>query len=154
MVASCKEVIASILRVKSNMDSGMFFPIQKAAVKALQSTPEWYAELNEIYRERKLVACELLDTLGCQYNPDQVGLFVWAKINDREVGEIELSDRILEETHVFITPGSIFGRYGKRYIRLSLCVDKETLEEAKTRIGNANLGRGSTLSNNSKPPSL
>jgi aspartate/methionine/tyrosine aminotransferase len=112
----------------------MFLGLQHAAVEALKNGKEWFASLNKIYSERKLVAYQILDTLGCTYTKDQSGLFVWAKIAN-DVSNVETRiDEILYATKVFITPGFIFGETGNRYIRISLCSSVEALQEALTRI--------------------
>jgi aspartate/methionine/tyrosine aminotransferase len=133
-VAGKKEYVDAVLKVKSNMDSGMFLGLQHAAVEALKNGKEWFASVNKIYSERKLVAYQVLDTLGCTYTKDQSGLFVWAKISDHVSNVETWIDEILYATKVFITPGFIFGETGNRYIRISLCSSVETLQEALTRI--------------------
>ena len=134
MVAGRKEYIQAILQVKSNMDSGMFLPLQKAAVKALASPPEWQDNLNLKYLERRKHIWNILDKLGCEYRKDQAGLFVWAKIpQEFENGE-KYSDWLLNEFHIFIAPGFIFGSEGNKYIRMSICVNESILNEVKNRI--------------------
>lgn len=143
MVAAQSEIISEILKVKSQMDSGMFKPLQLAAVEALKQGPEWFRELNEEYRRRRTVAGEIFDLVGAEYDPSSSGMFLWGKVGaDRlpseataglTVGQL-VSDRILQEAGVFITPGFIFGRNGDDYIRISLCAAPETLVEAKRRI--------------------
>ena len=128
--------IEAVLRVKSNMDSGMFLGIQKAAVQALKQPDLWFNALNDSYSKRKVIACEILDLLECEYSPTQVGLFVWAKV-PHHVGSVEKwIDDILYESKVFITPGFIFGEAGARFIRISLCANENKLTEAKKRISN------------------
>jgi len=134
MVAGNSTYIENILRVKSNMDSGMFLPMQKAAVKALSNSRDWYQKINEEYSSRKEKAYEILETVGCTIDPNQVGMFVWAKIPDSTESVEELSEKILQEANVFITPGFIFGKNGERYLRISLCTKKEVLEDARQRI--------------------
>ncbi|MCE2895397.1 MAG: aminotransferase class I/II-fold pyridoxal phosphate-dependent enzyme [Flammeovirgaceae bacterium] len=133
-VAGNAHYVDAVLRVKSNMDSGMFLGLQHAAVEALKSGKEWFANLNAMYQERKDTACKILDVLGCSYSTQQSGLFVWAKapvgVNDVE----KWIDEILYGTHVFITPGFIFGETGRRHIRISLCATEEKLNEACNRI--------------------
>lgn len=133
-VAGNAHYIDAVLRVKSNMDSGMFLGLQHAAVEALQSGKEWFTNLNGMYQKRKNAACKILDVLGCSYSTQQSGLFVWAKapvgVNDVE----KWIDEILYGTHVFITPGFIFGETGRRHIRISLCATEEKLNEARNRI--------------------
>jgi LL-diaminopimelate aminotransferase len=133
-VAGNARYIDAVLRVKSNMDSGMFLGLQQAAVEALKSGPEWFVELNNVYQKRKDAACKILDALNCVYSSHQSGLFVWAKVPD-EINDAEKwIDEILYGTHVFITPGFIFGDAGNRHIRISLCATEEKLKEAKERI--------------------
>jgi LL-diaminopimelate aminotransferase len=134
MVAGRKEYLDYLVRFKSQMDSGMFKPMQMAAVKALELGPEWYDQVNSVYRERKVVVHELLDHLKCTYSHDQSGLFVWARIPDTEESGREVSERILHKSRVFITPGFIFGPQGERYIRVSLCQAVEVIREAVDRI--------------------
>ena len=126
--------INSILKVKSNMDSGMFLGLQKAAIEALKSGKEWHDDVNKIYRERRDVIFKIFDTLHCKYDPKQVGLFVWAKVPDSVESVEQFVDDILFKNDVFITPGFIFGSNGNRYVRASLCAPKETCEEALKRI--------------------
>ncbi len=123
-----------IQRFKSNMDSGMFLALQMAAVKALQLDPSWYDQLNAIYTERKKSAAAILKVLGCDYQDDQQGMFLWAKIPSQYKDGYELSDKILNEAHVFITPGGIFGKNGNTYIRISLCTPVEIFDKALSRI--------------------
>ena len=134
MLAGAAEYLEPVVRFKSNMDSGMFKPIQEAAVKALQNPPSWYKELNDVYRARRKEVFALLDLLECSYDPHQVGMFVWAKIPNYYPDGYTLSDAILEATHVFITPGGIFGTQGNGYIRVSLCSDAKVFQEANARI--------------------
>lgn len=134
MLAGASEYLEPVVRFKSNMDSGMFKPIQEAAVKALQNPPSWYSELNDIYRARRKEVFALLDLLECSYDPHQVGMFVWAKIPNYYPDGYALSDAILDSTHVFITPGGIFGSQGNGYIRVSLCADAKVFQEANARI--------------------
>ncbi len=134
MVAGRKEYLDYLMRFKSQMDSGMFKPMQFAAVKALEADQEWYTSLNSVYRERKEVAHALLDYLNCTYSTDQSGLFVWARIPLSEISGQDLADRILLEKRVFITPGFIFGPQGDQYVRVSLCQPKEVISSAIDRI--------------------
>lgn len=140
MLAASEARVNEILRFKSNMDSGMFLPVQLAAAKALSLGPEWYVELNETYRNRRQRVFQLLDGLGCTYDPHQVGLFVWARIPAAYLDGYALSDEILQKSRVFITPGGIFGNGGNSYIRVSLCATEETLEAAMQRISKASVG--------------
>lgn len=134
MVAATKTHIDNILRFKSNLDSGMFLPIQQAAVEALSLGAEWFTDLNKEYRERRKIAAEILDVLGCSFDQKQVGMFLWAKVPG-QVAEVEpWVDDILLNAQVFLTPGFIFGSNGGRYIRISLCSTQEAFREALTRI--------------------
>lgn len=135
-VAGKKEYIEAVLRVKSNMDSGMFLGIQHAAAEALQNGEEWFTALNKVYADRKKVAEQILDVLGCTYAHDQSGLFVWAKAPAHVPDVEKWIDEVLYGTKVFITPGFIFGDAGKRYIRVSLCCTEDTLKQALARIEN------------------
>lgn len=133
-VAGKKEYIESILKVKSNMDSGMFLGLQQAATEALKNGDEWFRSVNKTYAERREVARRILTELGCTFSVNQSGLFTWAKAPD-EVEDVERwIDEILYGTKVFITPGFIFGEGGRRYIRISLCATVEKLGEALDRI--------------------
>jgi len=134
-VAGRKDFIDSVLKVKSNMDSGMFLGLQHAATEALNNNgKEWFSALNKMYGERRQAATQILDTLGCAYAGKQSGLFVWAKAPD-EIADVEKwIDEILYGTKVFITPGFIFGEAGRRFIRISLCCTVEKLKEALARI--------------------
>jgi aspartate/methionine/tyrosine aminotransferase len=136
LVASATH-INSILRFKSNMDSGMFLPVQLAAAKALELGEDWFKGVNEVYLERKKLACKLLDLLQCKYAVDQVGMFVWAAIPSQYESGYQLSDEVLQDARVFITPGGIFGDAGDKFVRLSLCSKKEVLEEAIDRVEQA-----------------
>lgn len=134
MVAGHSEYLKSILRVKSNMDSGMFLPIQKAAVEALNNPQDWYEQINTVYEKRRKTVEEIMDILGCQYDKNQVGLFVWGRIPETIASCEKYVEEILKKAGVFITPGFIFGSKGERYIRISLCARADLLEEAKNRI--------------------
>jgi aspartate/methionine/tyrosine aminotransferase len=135
MVAADAEVIAQILKVKSQMDSGMFKPLQLAAVQALSRGPEWFRELNDEYRRRKVLAGEIFDMLGVTYDRNSSGMFLWGKVPmpDNSAGQ-RLSDKILYEAGVFITPGFIFGKNGEEYVRISLCSKPQVLKRAAERI--------------------
>lgn len=135
MVAGRKDRIADILRFKSNMDSGMFYPIQAAAEEALLIDESWYKDLNRMYRERESYGYALMDSLGCRYVPGQAGLFIWARIPENFEGDcFAFSDKVLDECDVFVTPGGVFGSEGTRYVRISLCMPKERLKEAALRV--------------------
>jgi aspartate/methionine/tyrosine aminotransferase len=129
-----KERINEVLRFKSNMDSGMFLPVQLAAAKALSLDKQWYDDVNAVYSQRREKVYELLDALNCSYSAKQSGLFVWAKIPATYENAYLLSDKVLYESNVFITPGGIFGNAGDGYIRISLCATKEKIQEAIGRI--------------------
>ena len=134
MLATNAEFVQWILKVKSNVDSGMFRPMMVAAVAALQNSEEWHAEMNKVYTRRRVLACKIMDALDCVYDIKQVGMFLWAKIPDRYKDSGELADEILYGKNVFITPGFIFGDKGNRYVRISLCCPEPMLEEALSRI--------------------
>lgn len=134
MLTSNAEFVQWILKVKSNIDSGMFRPLQLAAAKALSCENEWYSEMNKVYRKRRKLAGEIMDVLGCSYDSQQVGMFLWGKVPDECVNVEQLTDRLLHQAHVFVTPGFIFGSNGSRYIRLSLCCNEEMLAKALDRI--------------------
>lgn len=140
VLCGAKERIEEVLRFKSNMDSGMFQPVQSAAAKALTLGQDWYNELNAVYRKRRSMVFELLNLLNCEFDKGQAGMFVWAKINQLYQNGYELSDAILHGSNVFITPGGIFGSAGDNYIRVSLCSTEEKIKESIERIKNVNLG--------------
>jgi LL-diaminopimelate aminotransferase len=134
-VAGRKDFVDAVLKVKSNMDSGMFLGLQHAATEALNHNREdWFTALNKMYTERKQAATQILDLLGCTYAAKQSGLFVWAKAPDNIADVEKWIDEILYGTRVFITPGFIFGEAGRRFIRISLCCTVEKLREALGRI--------------------
>ena len=146
MVAAEADVISQILKVKSQMDSGMFKPLQLAAVEALAQGPEWFAQLNEEYARRRVLAGEIFDMLGVTYDRNSSGMFLWGKVgessislcsgrgvSEKSAGE-QLSDKILYEAGVFITPGFIFGKNGEDYVRISLCAKPEVLKRAAENI--------------------
>ncbi|MFM7091897.1 MAG: pyridoxal phosphate-dependent aminotransferase [Bacteroidota bacterium] len=134
MLAGRADYLAEILRFKSNMDSGMFYGIQKAAISALQLPESWYDKLNEVYMVRRKVAEKVMDLLGCVFSENQVGMFLWAKIPEQYENAYQLADRLLYETNLFITPGGIFGDGGLHYLRISLCSPVEDFNEAIDRI--------------------
>ena len=136
VLCGAKERINEVLVFKSNMDSGMFLPVQLAAAKALSLGKEWYDGINAVYRKRRIKAYELLSLLDCTHSADQVGMFVWAKIPGRYSTGFKLSDDVLYRARVFITPGGIFGSAGEKYIRVSLCSTEEKFEESIERIKN------------------
>ena len=133
MVVGKGEIIKSILQVKSNMDSGMFLGIQKGAVEALNSSKDWFKELNKAYTKRRKIVWEIFDILGCYYNKESAGLFVWARL-PKGRSAMEYTDQLLKEKEVFMTPGSIFGKNGKDYIRTSLCVSEADLNTVLQRL--------------------
>ena len=126
--------LSDILRFKSNMDSGMYLPVQLAAVEALRNDLSWYEDLNKIYRERQQKVFELMNLLGCRFDTQQKGMFVWAKVPPQYADGFALSDDILYGANVFITPGGIFGSAGDGYIRISLCAQVSVFEAAIERI--------------------
>jgi LL-diaminopimelate aminotransferase len=134
MIAASAGNIEKILRFKSNMDSGMFLPLQVAAAKALTLDEDWHAQLNKVYALRRKKVYALLDALNCYYNKEQVGLFVWARIPGNLESAFQLSDEILDSARVFITPGGIFGSNGNKFIRISLCSTEEKINEALQRV--------------------
>ncbi len=134
VLCGAKERMDEILRFKSNMDSGMFLPVQLAAAKALELGPDWHQSVNAVYRKRRERVVELLKLLGCPVDETQAGLFVWAPVPGSYKDGYELSDRILNEARVFLTPGGIFGDAGNKYIRVSLCATEEKIEESINRV--------------------
>lgn len=134
LVAGHRDYINTILKVKSNMDSGMFRALQEAAAEALGNPDSWYEGLNSVYSSRRLIVEELMNILNCRFDPEQTGMFVWGRIPDNTESCEKFVDDILHRHHVFITPGFIFGSGGDRYIRISLCADEKTLNEAKRRL--------------------
>jgi hypothetical protein len=134
MLATNAEFVQWIVKVKSNVDSGQFRPMQLAAVEALKADESWYKEMNDIYGRRRLIAESILQTLGCTWDPNQSGLFLWGRIPENYSDAGELADIVLYNANVFITPGFIFGSQGKRFVRLSLCCTEKKLVEALERI--------------------
>ena len=134
MLSGKAESIQAVLKLKSNMDSGMFFVIQQVAIAALKADNVWFESLNKIYSKRRKLVEQLATKLGAVYDPKSVGLFVWAKLPSGAVDAETFIDKILQEQHIFITPGTIFGSQGEGYIRFSLCVPEATIEEAIKRI--------------------
>ena len=134
MMLGNEENINAVLKVKSNMDSGMFYGIQKGAISALQSSPEWYKNLNRIYKRRRDLIFKLADKLNCSYDKNAVGMFVWAKLPEGINSSEKFIDDILNEKSIFITPGTIFGSNGEGYIRFSLCVSEDKIKEAIKRL--------------------
>ena len=135
MVTSNAQFIECILRITSNRDSGVFRPMQKAAVAAMSNDDEWHEKHNiELYAKRRALAEEIMTTLGCSFDKDQVGMFLWGKIPSKYESSAELADRVLYDARVFITPGFIFGSNGEKYVRISLCSKEDKLQNALDRI--------------------
>lgn len=134
MLASNRQFIEWILKVKSNIDSGQFKPSMEAAVEALGCDKEWYEILNKVYAERRKIAERIMEALGCEFDTSQKGLFLWGKIPQTAESSEKFADKILYEARVFLTPGFIFGSNGERYIRISLCAKEDKMEEALSRI--------------------
>lgn len=139
MLVGKKDRIEEVLRFKSNMDSGMYLPIQLAAAKALSLDKDWYDGINVIYKARREKVFELLDLLQCTYSKTQVGMFVWASIPATYADGFALSDKVLYDANVFITPGGIFGTGGNAFIRISLCATVARFELAIEKIKNAGI---------------
>ncbi|WP_299128034.1 aminotransferase class I/II-fold pyridoxal phosphate-dependent enzyme [uncultured Winogradskyella sp.] len=127
------EHLSAVLKVKSNMDSGMFYGIQKGAIEALKSSDMWYASLNSIYEKRRKLIWQLAEALNCTYDNDATGMFIWAKLPSKIKSEA-FTDKVLKKHSIFITPGTVFGSNGEGYVRFSLCAPEETIKEAITRI--------------------
>ena len=134
MLCGAKERINEVLKFKSNMDSGMFLPVQLAAAKALTLDGDWYKNVNEIYKKRQQKVFQLLDLVQCHFSNKQAGMFVWAAIPEKYKDGYQLSDEVLQQANVFITPGAIFGTQGNKYVRVSLCSTEQKIEEAIKRI--------------------
>jgi aspartate/methionine/tyrosine aminotransferase len=134
MVLGNAACIDAVLKVKSNMDSGMFYGIQKGAIAALKSDTSWFESMNAIYRKRRVLTEQLAEKLGCEVYKEGVGLFVWAKLPAGVNSAEQFIDQILYEKHIFITPGTIFGSNGEGYIRFALCVKEEKVQEAIDRF--------------------
>ena len=135
MLATNAEFVKWILKVKSNIDSGTFRPVQLAAAEAYRNTDEWHRQFNiDTYAERRTIAEDIMKVLGCRFDPSQQGMFLWGRIPD-SIGDVEeLTERVLHDARVFITPGFIFGSNGRRFIRISLCAKPEKMREALNRI--------------------
>ena len=134
MLVGAKQRIDEVIRFKSNMDSGMFLPVQLAAATALSLPKGWYDSVNAVYKKRREKVFELLDLLNCDYSKNQVGMFVWAKIPSKYKSGFELSDDVLYNANVFITPGGIFGSAGENYVRVSLCTSEEKFTQSIKRV--------------------
>ena len=135
MLSGNAEIIQAVLKVKSNMDSGMFYGIQQGAINALNVDQSWFEGLNKVYKKRKNLIKILATKLETQYDSKSVGLFVWAKLPERTIDSETFIDKILHEHHIFITPGTVFGSQGEGFIRFSLCVPEATIEDAINRLG-------------------
>lgn len=137
MCVSNPQFISWILKIKSNIDSGTFRGLQLAAAEALTTnTEEWHRECNiNVYRRRREIAERIMQALGCTYDDSQVGMFLWGKIADKYANAEQLTERVLHEARVFITPGFIFGSNGERYVRISLCAQDDKMQDALRRIG-------------------
>ena len=133
MLTGAKAHLDNVIKVKSNMDSGMFYGIQKGAIEALNSSKNWFSDLNLIYSERRKLVWELATSLNCTFETNTSGMFVWAKLPTGLKSETFI-DKILQEHHIFIAPGTIFGSNGEGYIRFSLCAPKETIKRAINRV--------------------
>lgn len=134
MVAGAKEYISAVVKIKSNMDSGMFRPMQLAAAKALSVDSDWYNSINMVYIQRRALAEKILEMTGCSYDKKQSGLFLWGRVSDKYSSGEELADKLLYEANIFITPGKVFGSNGEKYIRISLCSDTSKLNESIERV--------------------
>ena len=134
MVVGSKNNIDTILRVKSNIDSGMYYAIQKGAIEALCLNSSWYKSLNKIYRKRREIIYKICDKLKLKYDKNSSGMFVWAKIKSSDITSMQFVDNLLYNKEIFITPGSIFGTNGEGYVRLSLCLSKDKLNEALNKL--------------------
>lgn len=133
MLLGNAELIKTVLQVKSNFDSGMFYGIQQGAIAALNGTDDWFDKNNTIYKSRRKIVWRILDKLNCSYDKNSVGMFVWAKL-PKGIKTDEIVDDLLYNKNIFITPGHVFGSNGEGYIRLSLCVDEQQLKEALSRL--------------------
>ena len=139
MLASNAQFVQWILKVNSNIESGQFKPMQYAAAKALQADKSWYDGMNRVYRSRRDLAGQIMEALGCTYDEQQVGMFLWGRIPDSAESAEAIANKVLYEARVFLTPGFIFGSRGERYIRISLCCKNEALQEALNRVKSLNL---------------
>lgn len=140
MLATNAKFVSWILKIKSNIDSGTFRPLQLAAAKAYENTDEWHTMANvELYKSRRAIVVEIMEALGCNFNPQQQGMFLWGRVPDSYANVEELTESVLHEAKVFITPGFIFGSNGERYVRISLCAKNDRMIEALRRIKNLKL---------------
>ncbi len=134
MLAGAAGYVDAVLKVKSNIDSGMFKPVQLAAIEAMKTGDEWHQSRNDVYKERRKLAYRIMDEIGCTYSKESVGMFIWGKIPEQHKNVEVLTEKILHEANVFLTPGVIFGSGGDRYIRISLCSKEAALMESLERI--------------------
>ncbi|MGB1021101.1 MAG: pyridoxal phosphate-dependent aminotransferase, partial [Flavobacteriaceae bacterium] len=134
MVSGHAESIQAVLKVKSNMDSGMFFGLQHGAIAALQQSSDWFAIINKVYTKRRDLMEQLIRQLGLEYAPTQVGMFLWAKIPNPNIKATDFTEQLLKKYHIFIAPGTIFGSQGEGYVRFSLCVNEDQIQTALNRI--------------------
>lgn len=134
MILGKTEFISAVLKVKSNMDSGMFYGIQKGAIEALSLDKNWFESQNKVYSKRRNLLFKLAEKLGCSHDKNSVGLFIWAKLPNDSISSEAFIDEILIEKNIFITPGTIFGSNGEGYIRFSLCIEEEKIKEALARF--------------------
>ena len=139
MLTSNAQFVQWVLKVNSNIESGQFKPMQYAAAKALQADKSWYDGMNKVYRSRRDLAGQIMQALGCTYDEQQVGMFLWGRIPDSAESAEAIANKVLYEARVFLTPGFIFGSRGERYIRISLCCKNEALQEALNRVKSLNL---------------
>ena len=139
MLASNAQFVQWVLKVNSNIESGQFKPMQYAAAKALQADKSWYDGMNKVYRSRRDLAGQIMQALGCTYDEQQVGMFLWGRIPDSAESAEAIANKVLYEARVFLTPGFIFGSRGERYIRISLCCKNEALQEALNRVKSLNV---------------
>ena len=134
MLSGNAENIQAVLKVKSNMDSGMFYGVQQGAIAALNAPDSWFTELNNTYKKRRELIEELATLMNTSFDPNSVGMFVWAKLNDPSIAAEKFIDQILYEKDIFIAPGTIFGSQGEGYIRFSLCVNEDQIRTAINRM--------------------
>ncbi|WP_296384209.1 aminotransferase class I/II-fold pyridoxal phosphate-dependent enzyme [Winogradskyella sp.] len=133
MLVGSYDHINAVLRVKSNMDSGMFYGIQKGAIEALKCSNMWFVSLNSVYQQRRELIWKLAEELNCTYDKDATGMFIWAKLPPHLKSE-EFTDLVLKEHSIFITPGTVFGSNGEGYVRFSLCAPEDVIKEAIARV--------------------
>ena len=133
MLVGNYDLLSAVLRVKSNMDSGMFYGIQKGAIEALKSSDMWYSSLNSVYQQRRELIWKLAEKLNCTYDKHASGMFVWAKLPPHVKSE-EFADLVLKEHSIFIAPGTVFGSNGEGYVRFSLCAEESVIKEAIARV--------------------